>query len=383
MEGRITAVIDPYGLPTYGLHFPEYLRQVRSRLQRLRNGEAVQCDIALGPGDSWTFVRSYWSENFAKALVERYGDGGGGWVGFGWPQAGSVGNGNARGSLYGYDATASAAQGWTCGYASTATIDASPDGCMVTSNGTAGKVLTGTYPSSPALSGGRLFYRGYGDNPVIAFSWNGEAAMQLTLSGTGVFAIDIPAPAAPGAGSWTITTVSGTARLFGLNLLSAAKGVRIHKLAASGSASFGWGNTSATFGDRLRAGFSLLSPHVIAVMLGVNDSKSGRTVEQYTSNMAALIANLRAGAPAADIMLVSQPEISNPGTVALAGYRQALKRLAYQNRCAYLDLQPAFGPIQVDYGPGGIVPLLVDDGIHPNNGGSAVVQTAFNNAFGA
>jgi hypothetical protein len=350
----------------------ESLRQTRLKLSKLAlpTPESAQLVINLY-GDSYTHNATRWSQPFAQTLTGKYGDAGGGWCGFGGLSAGNTApwtsgnqpsytNGNARPTTYPTRLYGNIVQNYytksTCDLAS-ATLSASGD------------AIEQDYPASPTISAGVLHWIGTGSGS-IRYTFNGGTNWTtLSVSGTSgtTATTTLSLTGYSGAGTLRIEWVSGTAELCGVDLQSAASGVRVNKLAATGSAISAWAQN--TTGAGFATSTSALGAHLCIDMDGPNSQTGGVSGTTWSGYLLTFISRLRTVIGAStDILYVSPPE--NPRTnqsIRISSYEQAARLLAYAYNFAHLDLQPAFGDPSntAEYKSTGTLPLFNSDDLHP------------------
>lgn len=359
LSDRINQHHNAYGLPKRHVWGEWYLRETRQRLRKRLLAESARLSVAL-IGDSWTHAATRWSGPFASALKTLYGDGGPGWVGFGFAGAGyTLSNGNV-----GSDATLSYGGTWTAAYAAST----SPDICQVAS-ATAGDTLTVGFTGSGA-SGVDLFYiAGAG---AIQYRWNGGAWNSLSLaSGTG---LTVAALTGVPAGAWTLElqNVSGTTTLCGVNVKKTTDGVVVHKLGATGSRASQWSGVNAT---EWQAGLTALAPNLVAVLLATNDQGvyDSATFKGYVQT---LVTRIKTAVPLADVLLIIPCENGRANTWPMSDYAAAMYELAATNKCAFMDLQYVFGDSFSEYASTSARAWFAADLIHPDptTGGRAIVD---------
>lgn len=380
LEIDTSKFLAPSGAPKINPYGRERLRQTKYRLMKraLPTPESVQISIALA-GDSYTHNAARWSGPFADFMVARYGDAGGGWCGFGFGLATEVppwtgGNqpaykqGNARPSSYPtthYGATTS-----------TYAVGPSPDLAVASLTGATCYVTQG-FPASPTHTGCTLVFVGTADG-VIKYSWDGGATwsaavnVQGTLNAVQTVALTgIPA----GAGTLTVQWVAGTAKLCGVLLTSAAPGVYVHKIGATGSSISSWASATAT---QWEAGIAALAPQLIVYMDGPNSQAGNMTASAWATNLSTLVGRFRTAAPGSDILLMAPPENQLGRTVKISDYALELRRFALSNNVCVLDLQDHFGSATSpsEYGSAGAVPLFNVDNLHPepSTGGRVILS---------
>ncbi|SDI95657.1 SGNH/GDSL hydrolase family protein [Salipiger marinus] len=341
------------------------LKQGKMRLGRLQFGYEDQINFAA-IGDSYSQSAARWTENAARHLVAKYGDGGGGWTGYAFFNPGSTPyvipsnqpggvNGNVRATEYpvSYSGT------WACTYTGTV----SPDMGAVTSS-TAGDYIERGVPATPDHTALRVLYIGTADG-VVRYridggAWSSNVNVQGTVGNIGSFDIALTG----GAHTVQIEVVSGTVTLCGDNAMSDADGVRFHKLGCSGSWIDQWASVDQT---QQVAAWALLGLHSVTIMDGTNSQSQGDTTAEWSADMQTLIDRVRLAAATPDLMIMMPPENAQTSRVhPIAAYAQEGRRLAIANRTAYLDLQPYFGDHPDDYDSDADFPLFSSDDIHPD-----------------
>lgn len=350
------------------------LRRLNLALAQLALGASAQVDIAA-IGDSFTQNHLRWSGPYAEAIIARHGDGGGGWTGYGYwaaysgpyasggAQPGGQ-NGNARPALYTvvYDGA------WDRLHNGSV----SPDLDHVFSS-TPGDRITRTVPAAPDHTALRLVYVETADG-VIRHRVDGGAWTSVNTQGTvgAIGTADIALTG--GAHTVEIEVVSGTVNLCGDNALSAAPGVRFHKLGASGSRVAQWTGVDAT---QQIAGWAALEIETFLIMDGTNSQGAGQSVDNWQVTMETLIRRARQATPGADIGILMPPEnLRTDNAFPMRAYARRGAHLARTLQTAFLDLQPAFGDVPADYASDGPVPLFNADNVHPepDTGGRMIVQ---------
>lgn len=378
---RLAVAMTPEGLAISARQGRDHLRQIRYRLTALyRSLTPMQCVITLC-GDSWTHG-DYWVQQLAFELVAKYGDGGGGWCPFGFaPGIGAppwvlvsnqppLKNRNARFANY----PANHVGAWTATYLSAA----APDLCCITS-AVAGDRVIQTIPATPTHNAATLYFVGTADG-VVRYSWNGGSSWSSNLNvqgtvgaGQTVALTGIPA----GASTLTVEVVSGTVKLAGVRLDSAASGVVVHQIAATGSAVSSWEGAPSGW-DAL---FATLGSHALFYMDGTNSQGQGRSAASWGSGVAVFLDRVRAAVPGIDLLLAVPPENARvANSVAMTAYAPEGRKVAAARRAAFLHFQDQFGDpanVAVDYGSSGRVPLLNVDLIHPSAAGARILLAGF------
>lgn len=369
IDARLNQSLSAYGTDKYRFG-TERLRETKQRITARKFGENRQINIAA-IGDSYTHNSTRWTGPAATYLISQYGDAGGGWLGFA-SNSGTLDNGNVRSSSYTY---ARSGTGWN--YATYYTSN-SPDIGQITSS-TAADKITVTGVATPVLSAVNLYWIGT-TNGVTRYRWNGGAWTTQNVQGTvGNLLSAALSTNMPASGAWTleIEVVSGTCTLCGLDIQSAANGVRWHKLGSTGSTAAQWATASAN--AQWRSGLTSLAPNLIEVMLGTNDQGASATPATFAANIATIIDNCRTACPTADILVIMPPENQRVGNAyPMSQYTAAALEAVAARDAAFVDTQLLFGVSSADYAFGSARPWYAADLIHPDPAtGGRVLANAF------
>jgi hypothetical protein len=300
-------------------------------------------------GTSWTQNSNRWSGGFANALVAEQGDGGGGWTGFGFVSAGSTPyvdggsqpgsiNGNAR-STYGLTYVGT----WTSTNNGDYSAVPSPDNACVASS-TAGDYIKATAPASPTLSGVDLFWIGTA-NGVLSYSWDNVSFTNINVQGTVgdcSFAALTGFPTS-GAINLYLKVVSGTCKPAGVNWLSAASGVVVHKLGCGGHSAAELAVQAIK--TSWQAAMARLGITTAQIMHGTNDQgAAGVGPATYASNHQAIVGGIKTALPGADIIIVMEAENARTTNVTtMPALSAAAAAVAGAADYAFYDLQWDFG----------------------------------------
>lgn len=133
-----------------------------------------------------------------------------------------------------------------------------------------------------------------------------------------------------------VTASIAGVKILGCDLQKTGNGVRVHDLGNNGSTAADWVAVDATI---WQAGLTAIAPHLVVVLLGVNDRNGGRTPAQYYSDLGTLITRIRAAVPLADILLIAPGDISGTYAYTAADYANQAFNLAVAQNCAMLDLR--------------------------------------------
>jgi hypothetical protein len=342
------------------------LRKTHYKLASLDISESQRLVINCA-GDSFTHNITRWVGPFVDYLVSKFGDGGGGWVGFGFAASGttpyavggnqpSFKNGNAR-ATYTMDHV-----GATTSLYNTAV---SPDLAAAVLNASGESIVVGI-PASPVHTGCTLFFIGTADGQV-RWRWGAGSWTTINVQGTvgNLQTASLSSGIPSGAGTLTIEWIAGTCTLCGVNLTSTASGVVVNKIAGTGSRVGNWTAVNAT---QWQAGVTSLGADLFIYMDGTNTQGGGFGATSWASDVATLVGRIRAATPGVDILLMMPPENQRTdNSYPMPHYAEAGRNLALSLRTAFFDHQEAFGNAAnpTEYGSAGAVPLFNADNIHP------------------
>ncbi|XAP77906.1 hypothetical protein ABC955_15205 [Citromicrobium bathyomarinum] len=319
-------------------------------------GYPVQFHFAVGH-DSRTFETDRWSGFFTEYLVDKYGDAGAGWIGFGKNGNEKV-NGNARPALY------SVVREGDWGEADTTNYYTSPSPDIGRANTSADNAkITVTGPALPVLESVRLFWEGTADG-VARYRWNGGGWNVIALQGAGgqnALLEDLPAG---DAWTWELERVSGNCRPQGLLPLSAEPGVIVSKTAGTGTQAAQWSDVAE--GTNWQNQIAVMALDGLIWAPGPNDQANQRTAALFAQANATMMARYAAACPGMDRMIVAAAENGLRENVKMVSYQRALAELAARERLAFLNMQDAFGDPNdpTEYGITGNVPLIGADNLH-------------------
>lgn len=363
LKERVDKSLNGFGLNRTHKFGEWYLRETRQRTRKMLLNESQKLTILM-IGDSWTHAATRYSGNFGLEMQKAFGGTSAGFTGFSWgygtpPNAGWNTN-------FDPSTTSIAISGaWVVKYGN----QTSPDICAASSS-TAGDtiVVTTTREATSAI----LFANN--NSAQIRYKYNSGAWNSLTLSG----AVEYFTLATPPAGSFDITfeVVSGVCDLYGLSLTNDGSGVVIHKVGATGSQLAAWANLSNN--ADWKANIAALAPNLITILHGTND-QNNYTAAQFKASGQILINNIRSVLPLCDILLISPCENGRVNAIPMAEYQDVTQQLAYENKCAFLNLQHVFGDSFSEYASTSSRNWFNADLIHPapSTGGRAILDAVY------
>lgn len=353
------------------------LRRSHNLLAGLAFGEPVQF-VVNAAGDSYFQNPNTATTKIANYLTARFGDAGGGWCGFGFLNSGNVApwtsgnqpsflNGNARPTLY----PTRLYGGITSAYISEGMADLAS--ATLTSSGDAVEV---DFPAAPTINGVDLHWIGTGAGQIRYTLNGGSSFTTLSVGGTAgttvVTALSLTGLTQPG--TLRIEWVSGSAKLGGVNLKSAASGVRVNKIAASGSNVGGWATATALAG--FGTSYQALGGHLFSYMDGPN-SENGIDYITWAARLTTIvnrIKSLTSGADAGqDILFLAPPENAMGYTYSIAGYVALARNLSNALRFAMKVIRFGDAGNINEYKSTGSMPLLGPDNLHPNGPGGRLI----------
>lgn len=347
------------------------LRGTKRKTAMLSLGVPTQLGFNL-IGDSYTHQANRWAQGFATLMTQKYGDAGGGWCGFGFLDTSSgpynVGNqppylnGNARPSIYPVVANGS--------ISSTYATAESPD--LASAHLGAGSYYTIRFPTTPLHTTIDVVYIGVSGASISwKFDTDGSpTTVSVDTNGTNKITLVVPSAAT----LLTISQISGTPNICGAYLRTAASGVVVNKLAATGSSIYFWGSASAKFDTP----FGWSNADCTVIMDGPNDQYTSVTPAYRRSQMLKFIVRVKAILPGSDVLVATPPENLMGYGVKMSEYAASDNAYSAFGRYCHLNLQNYFGdPTNTaEYGSTGTYPLFLADNLHPNpnTGGYLLLQ---------
>lgn len=365
---RLDAVTTDAGASLANPLNPEFLRSAKYLLMQRLLGETAQIVISAA-GDSYTHRDTRWIGPFMDYMAAKYGDAGGGWSGFGFnvgansvPWTGinqpQYRQGNVRPTTYPMIVYGNI----TSTYHSTAS--GSPD--LATASLTqSGDYITQAIPASPVHDECLLFFIGTADGQ-IRWRWDAGSWTTIDVQGTvdQVQTVSLAAGIPSGAGLLTIEWIAGTAKLCGVDLRSSADGIRVNKLALTGSRADQWADAPETEWERA---LGFLGHDMFFYMDGANSQSNAISATSWGGSIDTIVSRVRAANPGVDFLLAVPPENQSGFSIPMSSYAIEAKNRSSSSRISVLDLQAAFGDADdpTEYGSAGAVPLFNSDNIHP------------------
>jgi lysophospholipase L1-like esterase len=350
--------IDSLSEPVYGAQF---LRETIKRLRALQMGFSDSLNIAF-IGDSWTADPQWYSNLVTTRLKSVYGNAGAGWTGFSWWGTSGPLPDRIHGNIDRAKTQVSIDSNWDVLHIQTD----SPDVSSTTSSVVGAQIVVTTTDEADAAY---LFADSNGAE--VRYRFNSGAWTNLTLnSGSNYPLSGVPS----GAYTLTIEVVSGSPILHGVDMfMTGANGVVGHKLGAAGSKLSQWAPLSND--SKWRDNLSELAPSMVVVMLGTNDDIANGSISGFSSDMSALVANIKLSVPDADILLVMPPQnVGANSKVNARGYADVSLEIAKLESVGFISLQPFYGLDYDDYKSGSTRDWFDPDGFHPNYSGGSVVN---------
>ncbi|HHL3933542.1 TPA: SGNH/GDSL hydrolase family protein [Klebsiella pneumoniae] len=353
----------------------ERLRETHQRLNKLSFGATGLTARLTWPmmGDSYTRDTSRYPLRSARRLWSIYQNGApnvsSGPIGWGYLSFGGADTTSSKnGSIINPNAVTSN------GFVGTYYGGDSPD-ISVMQSSTAGATLSWDEDFRLGRTHTLLAEGGSGVISYLATGMSTATQIDLSALAPGIQAIPLNDIPTTNSGTFTITVISGTVKLYGMNIVDAsAAGVVCHKLGASGSSSADWVARDAT---RWKTSFATLGGDLTSIMLGTNDQGAGMPPSTFKSNIIEMVDRVRAARPTTDVLLVCPQENQRTDNLyPMSEYAKAMYEIARDERdVAFLWLQNDFGVKPADYAYGSARPWMIADGIHPDpdSGGYAIV----------
>lgn len=363
LKERVDKSLNGFGLNRTHKFGEWYLRETKQRTRKLLLGEPQKLTVMM-IGDSWTHAATRYSGDLGLELQKKYGGTSAGFTGFSWGY-GTPPNAGWNTNFDPSTTNISISGAWVVKYGN----QTSPDICAISSS-IAGDtaVLSTTRKATTAT----LFANN--NSARIRYKYNSGAWNSLTLSG----AVEYFTLATPPVGSFDITfeVVSGVCDLYGLSLTNNDSGVVIHKVGATGSQLAAWATQSNS--PEWRANITALAPNLITILHGTND-QGNYTAAQFKANGQTLINNIRSVLPLCDILLISPCENGRVTTMPMAEYQDVTQQLAYENKCAFINLQNLFGDTFSEYASTSPRNWFNADLIHPepSTGGRVILDAIY------
>lgn len=384
LNTRMSVAASSYGYLNRHVVNEHAIRETRMRLRKKSLGETIQVNIGF-IGDSWTNALTRYSGPTGLSLINQFGGAGLGYFSLGWlgsqtvfagttpPYLGGTGRISAT-STDGNSVTAVASAvftgTWTGQYNSVATADL----CSTTSS-TVGDNIVISVSACEALSAVKFHYIG-ATGASMSYSWNGGAATTVDMSTAGTNIATLTGfPTTGAAFTLTLTVVSGTPQPAGIDFQSTASGIRVNKIAGTGSSASQWATQAPTTG--WRSAMTALNLNLVCILQGTNDQSGAATQATFKTNINTIITGVRAALPSVDILLIAPCENGRANTVPMSQYQDAMAQLAIEQDCAFVNLQHIFGLTYAEYGNTGTKrQWMASDLIHPNppTGGRAIAD---------
>lgn len=355
LNDRMSVMLDPYGNSLRYYTGEHYLRKTRRKLASLRDGVGVAL-VWAGLSDSWLHYAPRYARKLVKAMQAKYGDGGPGWCGFGYPESGLA---NINGSVSQF-LVPTLTGGWAGAYFTST----SPDLCHASSS-TVGDTASVAWSGSGNITSVKLHYLTGG---AVRYRWNGGSWTALDLSsGTVATLAGVP------TGAWTlnIEIVSGAPRLAGIDARK-GNGFVFHKLGATGANASMIANMSAPNKVLWQAGITALGLDGAFTSYGTNDQYGQTAPTVFAGQIGTIFDLLRGATPYLDLMHYAPAENGKGRTPTMRDYALAVHQLCSEKKTAFLDSQYVFGDTWAEYSS------LFDpvDLIHPTDTGGYVLADA-------
>lgn len=347
LSSRLAATIRPDGLSPSPYFNGFALSETRRLLQGLRAADTAAAPFVISTiTDSWGDNRNYWLQAFSTQIKAKFGN-----AGVGFMPVDRGGPDTLAGTL-------TRSGDWAI-----ANRTGPGPGLISASSSTTGSSFTIT-----GATGGTASICFEGGTGVVRYRYDAGTWTNVSLDGSGV---RYAALGTPPSGTWTLVVevVSGECVVYGFDVRTSVRGVRINKLGAGGSRLSEWVSQDLT---QWAAGFSPLGSNLVIILFGTNDAYY-YSAEAYGDYARQMVGRVRTASPLADILLVSPPQ--NLGTATVSQFDQAyvLREVASQLRCAHLDLQQYFGSTVSAYDGASRDYMNASDPSHPTPKGGAII----------
>jgi hypothetical protein len=348
----------PIRTPEGRYNLPNWLAQ----LAKIQDGQTVTATI-LGVGDSWMHNNIRFAKPIAKALKQKFGDAGPGFLGFAYA-FGAVFAGGVD------DSVASLARAGT--WADDLTTNAKGLDAYSVSSSTVGSSIIVTLTATGFARRAKLHYwaqPGGGD-----VRWRAGAGAWTTIStaaasaGMAIADIDFGAEITATTITLEVLTAGSGVILHGVDLRRDVTGVRFQKLGHSGgkASHFVEVDEAVTLTE-----LASLSPDLVLICFTTNELTGGVAPATMGANIETFIRRVRKARPYCDFLLIAPFDNSPDGTVyPWAEYETELARVAVKHRAGFFPTQALIGT----WGDGNRRGLVQDTIPHPTSAGGYMLS---------
>ncbi|WP_081695094.1 GDSL-type esterase/lipase family protein [Bordetella trematum] len=331
---------------------------LRAALSRILASASGVARVMIA-GDSWA-EQTPISQAVADLLYEAYGKAGEGWISV---NAGNKLNGvslvrSGSWTLYNASSLSAGAPAYGCGI----------DGRSISTTGTDATLKI----SDLSCTDVTIFY----SNQSGAFRWRVDGGPWTTVTGTGDGSIGSVEVSGLSEAAHVIeydtsvNTAGGVVAIHGHRArFAAAPGAEVFKVGTGGQTGTGMlqiAGQVAPYAQRLQ-------PHVVFLILGTNDYRTGASVADYRAALEMWISEVRSQVPGCGFVFVVPAQSNATPGRPLSVYRDAAYEVAIHNGAEFLSLYDEWGDFSVmdEMGQWG-------DALHPSkDGGEHIAQSFF------
>lgn len=344
------------------------LRRWRPARSLLRSGAAIKHDINI-LSDSYAQRKSRYTQDLATDLQKGLGDGGPGWIGFGYPPTGqSQVNGSVFFTRYPIAFTGT----WTANYNGAVY---SPDISAAVSSTNGSRIMVGFEAGMASIV---LLYGSMADGTNVGtmrYSYdNGATWTPFSLTGNSAGSLNLTNVPTT-AFTLTLEVVgTNTCRVAGVYGRKASSGVILNVTASSGARA----EQFANFQNGVhRPQVALLNPKMFILSFGPNDQNPldeppepsrARTKAQFKADNKTIINSCKMATQEPDIMLFAVLENNMGWAQKMSEYQDAYRELAVEFDTGFSNGQVAAGPNPAIYAFNGTRPLMNSDRLHIDEG---------------
>ena len=205
---------------------------------------------------------------------------------------------------------------------------------------------------------------GVSSTPVVVNTSGTAGLTTVAISG-------IPIAYGPPSQSITATVTSAATAgvtLFGVDWQNSTSGVRLSVLGHTGETAQGLVNILPSLWT---AEVAALSPSLVVLQMGQNDSNVPFTTAGFIANIQTLVSQIKAASPLSDVLLVGTPDNGEGTQAILQGYDVAERSLALSSSLGFFDIYPNFGPYAG--AAGSFARGIMASNHHPTNAGGAQI----------
>lgn len=293
-------------------------------------------------GDSWIDGTTRISDYLTAWLQSKYGDGGAGYVGFGWPAA--PGYPLACRYLSGYSITAA-------GTGVSWTLPTFGEGKGVDLQDITSSTAGAKFDVNGATwTDATIHYLVQNPGGTFEYQVDSDGWVEVATNGAGdVYSTAVITGKSLASHTLTIQIKAGSTdpvTLFGVDLRKAGSACRVLKLGCTGSAASHWAAADSALWT---AGLQVFAPHLVVILLGTNDDVANVALAAYHSSMDTLIDRIQAAtmvdpAVAPDILILTPADNGDTTDPDMVSYVRELRHIAVDQDAACFDSYKLLGP---------------------------------------